>query len=266
MTHVRTHALVAALVLACACSADPIAPGAAPAPTAANAGEGPSASRPEIGTARRARDGSLRFADEAVHDHPEAAVELLRRFDAETAAEVRVALVEALPRTGGEWVDAVLARFPREPEPSVRKAMVSIAARAVEGAAALVELGLGDEDASVRAEAAMAAASVRVGGAKLAGALAALLADRDARVRASAARSLALAGYTARLDRFAAIAPLLDDSAATVRLEAVRALGRIDGARAATLPALRARQSDGDVKVAAAARRIVEAAAGHEAP
>ena len=53
------------------------------------------------------------------------------------------------------------------------------------------------------------------------------------------------------------LASLLNDAAASVRLEAVRALGRIDADYARNLPAMRALVNDADPKVArAAAKRI----------
>ena len=252
--------LLAATLALAACRGEPV-PSEAPHATEAVA-TAPSTPAPhatalsDIGEARRARDGSLRFADEVVHDNPAAAAELLRRFDGEPDAEVRAALVEALPGTGGEWLDAVLLRFRSEPEARVRKAMVAIAPRAPEARASeLVSLGLDDGEPSVRAEGCLAVGSLHVGAAGATARLVALLADGDARVRASAVRTLGLETAPGHFD---AIAALLRDADAFVRLEVVRALGRLDRPRAAALPALQTLRTDPDGTVAGAAARLLD--------
>jgi len=211
---------------------------------------------PAIFTPHRTRGGQLRLADERLHDNPAAAGELLRRLDVATETELQVALVEALPRTGGDWLDAILARLPQEDAPPVRKAMVAILARA-EPTAALpgIVMGLGDGDSHVRTEAALVAGSIPAAAAGgLTGALEKVLADDHGPARAAAARSL---GILQAASAFDGVAALLGDADANVRLQAVRALGRIDQARAAELSAVRSLRTDADAKVARAARAVV---------
>jgi hypothetical protein len=213
---------------------------------------------PAIFTPQRARGGQLRFADERLHDNPAAAAELLRRLDAEPRTEVRVALVEALPRTGGPWLDAILARLSQESEPAVRKAMVAILPRAEPQAAiAGILQGLGDADGYVRTEAALVAGSIPAALAATEGLITPLqnaLTDDHAPTRAAAARSLGILGAASA---FAAVVPLLGDADPTVRLEAVRGLGRIDATRAAGLATVRSLRHDSDPKVARAAAAVV---------
>jgi HEAT repeat protein len=179
---------------------------------------------------RMTRARFLRFTTSAIHDPVVAEVFIERLADGNESPEVRAALVEALPRTGGDYADAVLSLYGDEPEASVRTAMVGAlqrapAVQAREG----IALGLEDRDAHVRAEAA------RVAGARpeiveLEAALADHVDDRDAEVRAAAIRSLGLVGADDKLD---AVSSRLRDDDATVRLEALRALRRLDPAGAA---------------------------------
>ncbi len=219
---------------------------------------GPEPLDPAIFAPHRTRGGKLRLADEGLHDNPAAAGELLRRLDRESSTELRIALVEALPRTGGPWVDAIVARLPKEGEPAVRKAMVAILPRAEPAAAvAGILLGLGDADDHVRTEAALVAGSIPADLAAQNGLVEPLakgLVDTNRYVRAAAARSL---GILREAGAFDGLVALLDDPAPTVRLQAVRALGRIDGTRAGQLPAVRHLRDDADPKVARAAAGLI---------
>ncbi len=215
----------------------------------------------EMFTPVRTRGGQLRFADERLHDNPAATGELLSRLDRETSTEVRVALVEALPRTGGDWIDEALARLPKEADPAVRKALVAIMPRAEPAAGVRgIVLGLADVAEPVRTEAALAAGSVPAQVAAQAGLTELLrkaLEDNDAQPRAAAARSLGILGAVGAFD---AIRSLLEDQNGTVRLQALRALGRLDVAKAAALPALRALRDDADPKIARAAAAVIQEA------
>jgi len=208
---------------------------------------------------RRARDGRLRIAHEAIHDNPEAAAELLRRLDEGGSSELRVALVEALPLTGGPWTGQALARMAAEPEPAVRRMWVTIMVRAEPSVAVRgMALGLGDDVALVRKEAALIAASMPAAVLAEGGfdtLLADALGDADAAVRAGAARSLGILGFG---DRFDDIAPLLADADAEVRLQALRALGRLDRPAAKSLPAVANMRHAADARLAAAAARLLD--------
>ncbi len=215
----------------------------------------------EMFTPVRTRGGQLRFADERLHDNPAATGELLSRLDRETSSELRVALVEALPRTGGDWIDEALARLPKETDAAVRKALVAIMPRAEPAAGVRgIVLGLADVAEPVRTEAALAAGSVPAQVAAQAGLtelLGKALGDSSAQPRAAAARSLGILGAVGAFD---AIRSLLGDQNGTVRLQALRALGRLDVAKAAALPALRALRDDADPKIARAAAAVIQKA------
>jgi HEAT repeat protein len=205
----------------------------------------------------RTRSGQLRFVDPELTDNPAAARMLLDRLASEPRAEVRAALVEALPRTGGEWLGDVVVHFGTEPAAAVRVAMAAIAPRAprAEGGA-LLGLALRDPDPSVRTEAALATPSLAAPAAleaKLPEGLAALLADSEPRPRAAAARSLGILGAPAS---FAAIRPLLRDAEGEVRLQALHALERLEPNRAARIDELASLERDADARVARLASRL----------
>jgi len=210
-------------------------------------------------TPQRTRDGLLRFAHEDLHDNPAAAAELLRRLDEGGSSELRIALVEALPRTGGPWSGQALARMADEPDVAVRRMWVAIMVRAEPDVAVRgMALGLGDDHAEVRKEAALVAASLPVAALAEGGfdmLLRDALGDGEAPVRAAAARSLGILGFG---DTFDEIAPLLADANANVRLQALRALGRLDRAAARALPTIAALRDDADVKVARAAAQLLD--------
>ena len=207
----------------------------------------------------RTRDGRLRIVSQALEQDPGAAAELLRRLDAGGSSELRMALVDALPRTRGPWQDQALARMAAEPDAAVRKMWVATMTRAESDVAVRgMALGLGDDDPSVRAEAALVAgslqaAALREGGFEML--LRDRLEDSAAEVRAGAARSLGILGFA---DMFDDVSALLADSDANVRLQALRSLGRIDRPAARALPAVAALRDDPDAKVARAAARLLQ--------
>jgi len=201
----------------------------------------------------KTRKGTPRFVGEAVRD-PAAADVLLGRLAAgEQDALVRAALVEALPRTGGEYGTELVAMLAEETDADVRVVMVAALERADAGAAhAGLVAALGDEDPIVRAEAARVA-SMRADGAALAGELELALADETPQVRAAAARTI---GVLAVADARDALVSGLADSDARVRLQSLRAIDRIDPAYAAALPQLTTLQADADARVARIADRL----------
>jgi len=210
-------------------------------------------------TPRRARDGRLRIAHEAIHDNPSAAAELFRRLDEGGSSELRVALVEALPLTGGPWSGQALVRMAAEPDAAVRRMWVTNMVRAEPSVAVRgMALGLGDDEALVRKEAALIAASLPTATLAEGGfdtLLADALGDADAAVRAGAARSLGILGFG---DRFDEIASLLADADVDVRLQALRALGRLDRTAAKSLPAAAKLRDDADARLAAEASRLLD--------
>jgi HEAT repeat protein len=195
------------------------------------------------------RIGSLRFTGDW-RGQPEAAPVMLDRLlhDGDNSM-LRAALVESLVNTGGDWAEAVAALMPAEPDAGVREAMAG-ALRDGEGAAALpaLEAALSDAAPAVRAEAARSI-GWRPDGAALADGLTAALSDGDADVRAAAARSLGVLGVEGAAG---ALEGLLDDA----RLNALRAIERVDPAAAAALPQLDALRSDADGRVARLAAKL----------
>jgi HEAT repeat protein len=197
--------------------------------------------------------GSMRFAGPAIHD-PRATAVFLHRLQTENLdAEMRAALVEALPRTGGDYSEAAVALLGQEKDASVRMALVGTMKRAepqraVEG----VRLGLADEDPRVRAEAATMAGWLSEG-TDLEPQLLSALEEKTPEIRAAASRSLGVLKATGAFD---SIVPLLADDSAEVRLQALHALERIDASQAAKLDRLQELTSDPDDRVARAAKKL----------
>ncbi|MBA3457902.1 MAG: HEAT repeat domain-containing protein [Deltaproteobacteria bacterium] len=193
-------------------------------------------------SAQRSRAGILRFSSTPSADPRATSVFLDRLVRGGGSVAERAALGEVLGRTTGTYADALVDLFASEREASVRSAYVHSAKRATsEHAVTVIQRGLGDSSTEVQAEAARVAAG-HPSGARLATELRAALASSAPEVRSEAARSLGILGVeTARGELLAR----LDDGAADVRLEALRALDRITpGSVDATRLALLSRDSD----------------------
>ncbi|MEM6990538.1 MAG: HEAT repeat domain-containing protein [Myxococcota bacterium] len=201
----------------------------------------------------RTRKGTLRFVGDSVRN-PEAAPVLLARLAAGVDdPRMRAALVEALPRTGGDYGPAVAAMLTEETDADVRVVMVAALQRAdaVSAHDGLVN-ALRDEDPAVRAEAARVA-SMREDGSALAGELQTALGDETPQVRAAVARTIGVLSLTDARD---GLLPGLRDADAEVRLQSLRAVGRIDPSFAQGLADMTALRADTDARVAAAANRL----------
>ena len=85
----------------------------------------------------------------------------------------------------------------------------------------------------------------------------AALADSDAELQATAARALGNVGDAKAFD---SLAQLTQSGEADVRLEALRALARVDADRATTLPGLDKLAQDSDERVRAAAAKVANKA------
>lgn len=181
----------------------------------------------------KTRAGFVRFTSDAIHDPRAASVFLDRLARGGDSDDVRAALVEALPRTGGTYADAAVELMGAERSSVVRAAYVHAARRAPAAhAIAIMTRGLADSDAEVQAEAARAAAA-HPDGKRLATELRAALASSNAAVRAESARTL---GILQIADARDALAARISDESADVRLEALRAIERIAPGSARSLP------------------------------
>lgn len=197
------------------------------------------------------RAGFLRFSTSVIHDPAAAAVFLDRLAHGHASPAVRAALVEALPRTGGDFSAGLLAIVADEDDTSVRRAAMGAFARAEPDAAlAGLALGLVDPEPEVRAEAARVAGT-RADGVDLTDALVVAAGDADAGVRADAVRALGLLG-----NGFEAIAGRFADDNAAVRLQAVRAAARIDAEAAKTHADFATLLDDAEPRVRAAASAL----------
>ncbi len=203
----------------------------------------------------RGRAGQLRLTTMLLGD-PAATAALLDRLDRKAdPADVRAALAEALPRTSGAFADALLDLLSAETDPAVRAMLVS-AARQIEidSAVTVLAAGLADSDAGVRTEAAHTAGFAPEAGARLVAPLTGLLEDAHPATRSASARALGLVHAEAAVSQ---LAQRLSDPSADVRLEALRALQRIDRGWLKTSTALRGLAGDSDSRVSALARTLV---------
>jgi hypothetical protein len=204
---------------------------------------------------RPTRAGHPRFHDPALRDSGMAPVVLERLLSQGEPEEVRMALVDLLPRIGGEWDAALAAAYDSEPQAGVRMMMVETARRASPDVARqLVALGAADDATTARA-AAMRAASHVEDTPELAPLLLAGMADTAPEVRAFAARS---AGWLELSDTIAPLQTLLRDEDAEVRLSALRAIERIDVSVLKTGATLQTLSQDTDPRVARAAVKLLQ--------
>lgn len=172
---------------------------------------------------------------------------LARKVDSE---EVRVSLVEALPRNGGIYADALADLFVDEGSAKVRAAFV----RATPGEQILpiMRRAFADSSTEVRIVAARTAAAHPVCE-QLASELRTALADSDPTLRAEAAKAIgALKIEPARGELVRA----LGDGNAEVRLEAMRALDNIAPGSLAGTAAVTQLRGDPDQRVAELAQKL----------
>jgi HEAT repeat protein len=198
------------------------------------------------------RAGMLRFRGADLADARLAPL-FLERLLQQPSTDHQAALIEVLPRTGGDWAEAYVALIPQQADQQLRAMMVASMryapkAQALEG----IRLGLDDGDAYLRGEAARAAGWSEHGEG-LAPELMRALADLDPYVRAMAARSL---GTHRVAQAFEALVPLLGDSDAEVRLRAMRSMARIDAEAMAARPELTDLAQDPDERVSRAAQSL----------
>lgn len=201
----------------------------------------------------RTRNGLPRFVGEDVWNPAVTPILLERAISGEQDPQLRQALIEAAVRSGGDWDEVVVAQLGLEPDPAVRRMLAEVLREAGAGPAAEgLALAVQDEEAAVRA-AAMRALGGRADGAKLGSLVLDGLDDVDADVRKEAARS---AGWLALDQGWEGLTGLLADPDPDVRLNAIRALERLDAPRLSRLPALAPLRADVDPRVARAAASV----------
>lgn len=195
----------------------------------------------------KTRAGWLRYVDPAI-EAPAAAPILLARLSAgQDEPEIRVALAEAIGRTGGDYVAGVTAQLAVESDARVREMLVGTLGRRATSGDVRPGLMAGLHDASPQVRAAAVWAIGERGDAAGFGAeLIHTLDDDDVLVRRAAARTLGVIGDAAAV---ASLTELLDDADADVRLHALRAIHRIDPQVAASLGRLDVLAQDDDRRV-----------------
>ena len=199
------------------------------------------------------RAGTPRFTDPTLYNPALTPVLLERLASGGEHDYVRLALVEVLPRTGGEWDGALVDLYASETSADVRSVMVEVTRRAdPEDARALLSQAAGDQSPLVRA-AVMRTIPYVEDGVGLSAPLLAGLTDADSEVRSFAARSAGWTGLDAAWDD---LVVLLSDAEPEIRLHALRALERLDVGAVQQLPALQTLEIDIDSRVSRAALQI----------
>lgn len=186
------------------------------------------------------RTGHPRFIAPELHDSGAFEAVLDRLQNGGEPTPVRMALVELLPRVGGEWAPALALAFTTEQDPDVRRVMADTAARADHDGRELVRLAAEDADPAVRAAALRSAVATEAVAVIDAG-----LSDESALVRSEAAFA---AGALALTDTADALVALCRDSEPSVRLQAFRALRTVAPARARDLAPRMAEDTDARVR------------------
>ncbi|PRQ05587.1 HEAT repeat domain-containing protein [Enhygromyxa salina] len=196
---------------------------------------------------QKTRAGWLRITDPVINT-PEAAPILIERLrSGDDAPEVRAALAEAIGRTRGQYAAPVSELLTTESDARVREMLVGTLGRQAPSADAHLglEAALHDAEPAVRAAAARTLAD-RKDGAQLADSLVALLQDRDTKVCADTARTLGVLRVDAAKHE---LVDLLANANPEVRLQALRAIDRIDPGFAGSLAPLATLAEDSDQRV-----------------
>ena len=191
------------------------------------------------------RAGYPRFVGEWTRDERAAPLMLQRLINGDDHPTVQAALVEALPRTGGEWDDAIAALWEDTTEPTVRRMMVLTLEKASDDVAYhALTTAAASEDAEVRA-AAVRAMTWRKDADRYEPVFLATLTDQNDEVRSLSARA---SGLHKLADAKLGLASMLDsETRDDIRLNVLIALHQIDAEYARSLSAVTriAREEDG---------------------
>jgi hypothetical protein len=182
----------------------------------------------------RSGAGGLIFTQPELHD-PRAAPILLRRLLAGAdPVDVRCAIVDALPLTGGDWQEGAAALIAVDSAPKVRKQLVEIMRYAGPDSVHGLRLGFKDEDPEINVAAARTAGFSRQG-AVLLPELYSSTFDADWDLRAAAVQALGMLKLPQSRD---VLVKALADESRDVRLQALLALEQLDPDGLLELPEL----------------------------
>jgi hypothetical protein len=186
---------------------------------------------------------------------PRAAPVLLKRLlNGDEPAPIRLAVVDALPATGGDWQEGAAALASLDSSDRVRKKLVEML-RYVPPPhnIAALRVAFRDEEIAVRVAAARTTGFAR-DGIELYAELVAASSDDDWDMRAAAAQALGQLRVSAAWDR---LVRLLSDPRTEVRLQALMSLERIDAAAVRRLPDLSRLAKHHSYSLSSLARRII---------
>ena len=201
------------------------------------------------------RAGYPRFVGDWMTDERATALLLSRLVEGADSANVRAAIVEALPRTTGSWEPAITALWDETDSTVVRRMMVLTLEESEHPAAVDALREAAQWTDAITRSAALRAMTWRKDALRFGSNFVQGLEDEDATVRATAARA---AGLHAVDDAKSGLARLLESERDTqVRLAAVLALGQIDPGYARSLGVVQRLSTDSDRRVARAAQRIL---------
>lgn len=186
-------------------------------------------------------EGAVFFSQAELQDPRVAPVLLRRLLRSADPVKVRVALVDALPLTGGDWQEGAAALVALDASPRVRKQLVEVLRYAapphsVHG----LRLGFRDEDPEVNIAAARTAGFAR-GGAELFPELYSSTFDADWDLRAAAVQALGMLKLPKSRE---VLLKALADEEREVRLQAFLALEQLDPEGILWLPQLEALARD----------------------
>jgi hypothetical protein len=201
------------------------------------------------------RAGYPRFVGEWTRDERAAPLMLQRLLEGDDHPAVQAALVEALPRTGGEWDDAIAALWEETDSATVRRMMVLTLEEADANVAFnALRTAANSDDAEIRA-AAVRAMTWRKDADRFTSVFIAGMQDRNDDVRSLAARASGLHKVEAAKRTLAGM--LDSESRDDVRLTVLIALSQIDAEYARSLSAVTRLAQDADQKIARTAHRIL---------